>query len=427
MVGIANALVTATPQQAGLPTVSGYTNSSGQVTLPLVATSKYNLQFSGPAIGKVSDFVPANTTFTLYTVKNKGTKSLSLSGNKLTGGKSLYAFKGSFLVKALQTFGSWQPSGLFKNYKAKSTSLIMPSSNISINYVSTALTSFLTFDGYNGAYLANTDKYDPSTNTWSAKASDTTARFGIMAGRVGSFVYVVGGYDGTVLAVNHRYGIATNSWVDETPDLSATYGVAGGVIASILYATFGYDTHVLKTNNAYDPSTNTWSAKANYNLTAGAYYAPAAWPAQSRLWIMGGDVYVSTSFKFYGYSNYSYNPSTNLWKEWPIWENPGGSYPALGAVGSYLYHYGGRLAAGPVDYVSKFKIEGSFVSYGLSPMPQGTQGMYYVAMASRLYAACGYNGTSFLDTTNYYDTATNTWTAGATALHTGYAGAAAVV
>jgi hypothetical protein len=137
--GIANTLVTATPLTPGFPTVSGYTNSNGQVTFALTPTISYTLTFSGPAIRKVTSFTPANSTFTLYTVKNKGTLALSISGQKLSGVKSVYAFHGSIPVRALGVFSACRPGTHFKNSKAKSTSLVMPQSNVSISYLGTMI------------------------------------------------------------------------------------------------------------------------------------------------------------------------------------------------------------------------------------------------------------------------------------------------
>ena len=37
-------------------------------------------------------------------------------------------------------------------------------------------------DGYNGTYMNTNNAYDPSTNTWTAKAGDLTARYYLAAG-----------------------------------------------------------------------------------------------------------------------------------------------------------------------------------------------------------------------------------------------------
>ena len=232
MPSIANALVTATPLTAGYPTLSGYTNSSGQVTLALTPSLTYTLTFSGPAVGKVSNFAPLNTTFTLYTVKNKGTLSMSISKQKLSGGKSVYAFHGSIPVKALKTFLSWKPSTLFKNAKAGSTSVKMPVSDVSVSYVS--LTKLLhAVDGYHaGVHTATNNAYDPVTNTWTAKANDLSQRAALAAGVINSTLYAVDGFR----ANNNAYDPSTNTWTAKANDLIAREDLAAGVIKSILYA-----------------------------------------------------------------------------------------------------------------------------------------------------------------------------------------------
>ena len=272
---IANALVTATPANNVFPTVSGYTNSAGQVPLPLQSSVTYALTFSGPAVGKISNFKPSIATFTLYTCKNKGTLSMSISGQKLGGGKSVYAFHGSIPVKALKTFYSWKPSTLFKNAKAGSTSAKMPVSDVSVSYVSkTPVTSKLyAVDGF--ASLVSNHAYDPSTNTWSTKANDLTGRSDLAAGGIKSKLYAVDGSGSAgVTAVNHAYDPSTNTWSTKASDTTKRRYLAAGVIASKLYAVDGTNGVVYAVNHAYDPSTNTWSTKASdpkgrYNLAAG--------------------------------------------------------------------------------------------------------------------------------------------------------------
>ena len=270
---IANALVTAVPANTAYPTVSGYTSSVGQVSLPLQPSTTYTLTFSGPAVGKVSNFTPSVATFTLYTCKNKGTLSLSISGQKLGGGKSVYAFHGSIPVKALKTFATWKPGTLFKNAKASPTSVIMPASDVSVSYVSTL--KLYAVDGYNGANLVDNYAYDPSTNTWSGKANDTTGRRELAAGVIASKLYAVDGITSNYIALNHAYDPSTNTWSTKASDTKGRGSLAACVIASKLYAVDGYNGAYLGSNHAYDPSTNTWSTKANdttgrYGLAASA-------------------------------------------------------------------------------------------------------------------------------------------------------------
>ena len=307
MPSIANALVTATPLTAGYPTLSGYTNSSGQVALALTPSLTYTLTFSGPAVGKVSNFAPSNTTFTLYTVKNKGTLSMSISKQKLSGGKSVYAFHGSVPVKALKPFLSWKPGTLFKKAKASSTSLIMPTSDVSVSYTAKAVVAKLyAVDGKNGSgFLAINHAYDLSTNTWSTKASDTSVRSQPAAGVIASKLYAVDGLvHTTCLTINHAYDPSTNTWSTKASDPAKRSALAAGVIASKLYAVDGYNGAYLANNNAYDPSTNTWSTKASdtqirYKLAAGVI--------KSKLYAVDGANPSSLAI------NHAYDPSTNTW------------------------------------------------------------------------------------------------------------------
>ena len=296
---IANALVTAVPTNTAYPTVSGYTNSVGQVSLPLQPATTYTLTFSGPAVGKVSSFTPSVVTFTLYTCKNKGTLSMSISGQKLSGGKSVYAFHGSIPVKALKTFYSWSPGTLFKNTKASPTSLIMPASDVSVSYISKAIKLYAV-DGYTTTDVASNHAYDPSTNTWSGRADDPTARDYLAAGVIKSKLYAVDGHFTAVISNNNAYDPSTNTWSTNANDPTARWKLAAGVIASKLYAVDGLGGTNL--NHAYDPSTNTWSTKASDTT---ARQSLAAGVIKSKLYAVDGNGPIAV--------NNAYDPSTNTW------------------------------------------------------------------------------------------------------------------
>ena len=304
MAPIPNALVTASAP--GIPTLSGYTNANGQVALPMNPSVTYNLTFSGTAVGKVANFKPAVTTFTLYNVKNKGAKSFSLSGQKIAAGKSVYAYHGTLPIKTTQAFSKWQPAKYFKNSKSKSTSLIMPQSNISVSFVSAVKKMYVVDGGTSSSPFNNNNAYDPSTNTWSVKTGDTTARRHLAAGVIGSKLYAIDGYFASDLKINHAYDPSTNTWSTKASDTTARYGIAAGVIGSKLYAVDGWVTGVTGTNHAYDPSTNTWSTKA---ADVTNRYFPSAGVIGSKLYAVDGFSGSSATLS----NNNAYDPSTNTW------------------------------------------------------------------------------------------------------------------
>ena len=325
MAPIPNALVTASAP--GIPTLSGYTNANGQVALPMNPSVTYNLTFSGTAVGKVANFKPAVTTFTLYNVKNKGAKSFSLSGQKIAAGKSVYAYHGTLPIKTTQAFSKWQPAKYFKNSKSKSTSLIMPQSNISVSFVSAVKKMYVVDGGTSSSPFNNNNAYDPSTNTWSVKTGDTTARRHLAAGVIGSKLYAIDGFQ--TLNSNHAYDPSTNTWSTKASDTTGRYNLSIGVIGSKLYAVDGHSAVAgfTKINHAYDPSTNTWSTKASDTT---ARYGIAAGVIGSKLYAVDGWVTGVTG------TNHAYDPSTNTWSTKAA-DVTNRYFPSAGVIGSKLY------------------------------------------------------------------------------------------
>jgi hypothetical protein len=342
MAGIANALITATPNVAGYPTLSGYTNSNGQVTLPLNKTITYTISFSGPAVGKLSNFTPVSkTVFTLYTVKNKGTLSMSISGQKLSGGKSVYAF------------AAWQPATLFKNNKAKSTSLVMHSSSVAVSYRSKIPPAYVV-DGYNGAYLAENHVYNPATNSWTSKASDTTKRAYIAGAGLSSKVFAIGGSN------------ASNG--------------------------------TLQSTHAYDPSTNTWSALAN----TGAHGAKFAGTALFRH-ATGGKSLINVGFgnKPAGVSGsfvdqwriFTFTYSKNSWVELHSYGSGNRrANLAAAAVGNTGYYVGGGGASAKI-FNTVFTADAIGNTYGTAAAyPHGVSAEAVAANGTSLLVAAGQSG-----------------------------------
>lgn len=127
-----------------------------------------------------------------------------------------------------------------------------------------------------GAYvpLATVDAYDPVTNTWTAKAPMSTARFMLGAGVVNGVLYAVGGNTNNigccgVTDVVEAYDPVTNTWTVKAQMPTPRYGLTVGMINGTIYAVGGVDDRVdpgspairLATVEAYDPVTNAWSTK----------------------------------------------------------------------------------------------------------------------------------------------------------------------
>jgi len=137
-------------------------------------------------------------------------------------------------------------------------------------------------------YYSNVDVYDPVANTWTAKTSMPTPRWGPAVSVVNGSIYAIGGWGGwPELSVVEVYDPATNTWSTKVPVNAATtaLGTAGAALApmptarddfgfsvvnGIIYA-IGGDINAFDDTNrisccttvveAYDPVANTWTTK----------------------------------------------------------------------------------------------------------------------------------------------------------------------
>ena len=119
------------------------------------------------------------------------------------------------------------------------------------------------YDYGGGGIFAAVEAYDPATNTWTAKASMPTPRFGLAVGVINNTLYAVGGDGGigAILATMEAYDPATNTWKPQpsmpTPRAYSTVGVVNGTI----YAVGGYNSSgTLPIVEAYTPSKVSWSS-----------------------------------------------------------------------------------------------------------------------------------------------------------------------
>jgi hypothetical protein len=97
--------------------------------------------------------------------------------------------------------------------------------------------------GVNGGSLTKVEAYDPTTNTWSARADMPTARNSLGVGVINGTLYAVGGSrdTGERLAKTEAYDPSTNTWYPRANMLNARIGLGVGVINGILYAAGGAD------------------------------------------------------------------------------------------------------------------------------------------------------------------------------------------
>lgn len=153
----------------------------------------------------------------------------------------------------------------------------------------------------------NNEAYDPTSNTWSTKASMPTPRV-TGGGVVNNILYVVGGNpgDGTgSTAVLEAYDPATDTWTTKAPMPTARSDFVTGVVNGILYVVGGYaNNQYLVTVEAYDPVTNTWTTKA-----------PLPAPRFGGAAVVNGILYVVSGLDAQNNVGTvdAYDPATNTW------------------------------------------------------------------------------------------------------------------
>jgi N-acetylneuraminic acid mutarotase len=120
--------------------------------------------------------------------------------------------------------------------------------------------------------VGTVEEYDPATNTWRARASMPTPRNHMVAGSIGSKVYVASGRVGAAfisggssnIGVIEAYDAATDTWSQALARMAqARSAAAGGVYNGRFYITGGELQEpgmmaTFRSLEAYDPAGNAW-------------------------------------------------------------------------------------------------------------------------------------------------------------------------
>lgn len=188
--------------------------------------------------------------------------------------------------------------------------------------------------GFNGAHLNTLEEYDPSTNTWTTKQGMDTARsyFGLVA--FNNKLYAIGGLtkinnSGVVLGSVEEYNPSTNTWTYKA-SMIPRYHFGSGLVDNKIYVAGGNNGNNTQSNllEAYDPSTNTWATKQSMP-TARDEFACAS--LGGYLYALGG--YDSSLVTVY-------NPVTNSWSSALSMDTPRG-YLTAATAANKIYAIGG--------------------------------------------------------------------------------------
>jgi N-acetylneuraminic acid mutarotase len=164
--------------------------------------------------------------------------------------------------------------------------------------------------GYDAArpYVTETERFDPTTGTWTSLAPIPTPHSQSKAAAVGTRIYVPGGfnsiqYTGPIDSMQ-IYTPTTNTWGFGAPLPSARSGPGVAVFNNRIYIIAGFGPGFVRTTTTYeyDPATNTYQTRAPIPSDAGN--VPAA--------VLGNEIFVVGGASP-GVA-YAYNPSTNAWR-----------------------------------------------------------------------------------------------------------------
>jgi N-acetylneuraminic acid mutarotase len=264
--------------------------------------------------------------------------------------------------------------------------------------------------GFRSAPQSEVWAYDPCANTWTKKAPMPTARywFQAAAGRDGK-IYAIGGIvthpDGTYddLATVEAYDPTTNTWSGRasmpTPReaLQVVLGSDG-----LIYATGGLlKGQLLAVHEAYDPTTNTWTKRAP--MPTARSFVDGVTASDGRIYAIGGQAVGASSIIK---KVEIYDPNANTWTAGP--DVPQDLYGAGSVVA-----YGGRIftfAFGSKgNPVQIYDVNAGTWSLGAAVPPMSSEVEARLGATGRIYrvsAAALPAGQNFA----VYDPNTNTWT-----------------
>jgi N-acetylneuraminic acid mutarotase len=146
--------------------------------------------------------------------------------------------------------------------------------------------------------------YNPSTNTWTTKATAPTARRMVAAGVMqdGQYMYAIGGrFDAvTTVGTNERYNMVTDTWETLAP-CTPRWAHGGAVVGGYAYVFGGPDATTNLSCQKYDPATNTWSTMANLPAARGWTCGASL---NGKVYCIGGSA---------ANTLYEYDPALNAW------------------------------------------------------------------------------------------------------------------
>ena len=197
---------------------------------------------------------------------------------------------------------------------------------------------FYVISGFSAVIVATVNRYNATTNVWTARAPIPFATEAPAAAYFNGKIYVADGSGGNLIRI---YDIAGNTWTSgpARPGYADSYGAAAGAYNGNVYVVGGSSNGPTRSVSIYNISSNTWSsgpdAPADYQL--GGYTQVGQF-----LYLIGTsgldpDSNTTVSMRL--------DMSTNTWSTGPAW-TPRRADFALAASGSKLFAIGGDINGG---------------------------------------------------------------------------------
>ncbi len=208
--------------------------------------------------------------------------------------------------------------------------------------------------------LNTVEEYDPTTDTWIPKAPMPTARMDLASTAYNGKIYVFGGEKGWG-ANGYGFGFSnaveaydpsTDTWTTKASMNTPRSGLASSVLDGKIYVLGLVDDTGINSNIAevYTPSTDTWETIASMN---NGHAHPASSVVNGQVYIFGGldgPLPMLKTDPFIAFSVEAYNISTNTWVTKSSIPNGGRASLASSAVNGKVYLLGGGFATEALEY-----------------------------------------------------------------------------
>jgi N-acetylneuraminic acid mutarotase len=193
---------------------------------------------------------------------------------------------------------TWSAAGALATPRALQTATLLGNGKV------------LVAGGNNSAFLSSAELYDPASNTWTAAASMATARTSHTATRLANGkVLVAGGNNSAFLSSAELYDPASNVWSPVTSMAAARTNYKATLLGNGKVLVMGGVNGAGMVLNAelYDPASNTWSSAGS--IVTGRVRFTVTLLSNGKVLIAGGSAGSGSALS----SAELYDPATNSW------------------------------------------------------------------------------------------------------------------